>query len=314
MHRVIIRHRSVVTDALRWLGGGVPQRLVAWWRGPSARAEITASGVGAVSGATWWRPVALTVAPEAALQMRLVVPAEARRDLPHAVALAIRQDTPFEPEEVVAQAVEVERSGGNETYLIHLVPRRLIAEAVENVGRHRLGRVSAGAPEGPDLAAALFPGRRLRPWITVLPALIIIGVLAFGATHGLAEQEGRAAALEGEVAARLAELRGLAGQLEAIDVKAAAGNEIAAAIASSPVAAVLLERVRGALLPATEVTQVDLRGRDLTVSLRTSNALKDLARFIEAGWSATIEGAITAEPASGKEMATIRLPQPGSAG
>jgi len=311
LHSVIIRRRSLVDDALRWLAAGVPDRLLRLWRGPAASGEIGASGLVDLAGTGWLRPVNLSVLPEAMLPMRLVIPTEGRHELRHAVALAIRQDTPFESDEVVAQAVEVERRAGSETYLVHAVPRRLIADAVRKIGHRRLGRIVAGPVGGPDLAEAMLPWRKMLRWRALLPVVVILGVAAVGAHDLLAEQDGRAEALEGEVAAALAELRQLSGELDVIEAKAAAGNQIAAAITAAPPAFVQLEGVRRALPPTSEVVQVELRTGELLLSLRSLDSLGDMARFVEAGWSASIEGAITADPASGREIAMLRLSQGG---
>lgn len=310
MRGVIVKRRVAVAEALRWLFAGIPERLVRLWRGPTASAEITANGLGKVTGASRLRPVSLTVAPDAMLPMRLVIPSEGRNELRHAVALAIRQDTPFEPDEVVALAVEAERGAGSETYLVHAVPKRLIADAVGKVGHLRLDRVSVASLHGPDLATAMFPWRRARPWLAALPLAVILVVMGLGAHGVLAEQQRQAAGLEIETAVALAQLRELSDELEGIEARATAGKQIAAKIGAAPVAFVLLDQARHLLSSSTEVAEVELRAGELRLSLRTADALADMALFVEAGWSAAIEGAITADPMSGREIATLRLSLP----
>jgi len=270
-------------------------------------AELTRSGVGSVGGASWSRPINLTVAAEAMLPIRLVIPTEGRQELRHAVALAIRQDTPFDPGEVVAQAVEVERGAGSETYLIQAVPKRLIYEAVRKVGHRRLERIIAGNAGGPDLAAAMFPWRRAMRWLPLLPMAVILIVAGVGGYDVLMEQDRRAGALEVQVTAALAELRRLSVDLDLVEAKAVAGTQIAKAIAAAPSAFLLLEQARRLLPPSSEVLQAELREGELLLSLRTPDALGDLGRFSKAGWTAAIDGAITADPASGREIAVLRL-------
>lgn len=308
MRGIVVRRRSLVDDVLRWLSPGVLGQFAQWWRGPVASADIGAGGLGEVTGARWLRPVDLKVAPEAMLTMRLAIPTAARHELPHAVALAIRQDTPFEPHELLVQAVEIERGAGSESYLVHAVPKRLVDDAVRRVGHIRLGRIHVG--EGaPDLGGAMFPWRRARPWLALLPLTVMFGVAATGAHGLLADQDQKAALLEAQVATALAELRQLSGELDTIETETALANQIAAGIAATPAAFLMLERARGALPPATEVVQVELRAGELRLSLRSGDALADMARFTEAGWSATIDGAITADPPSGREIAVLRLSQ-----
>ena len=311
MRGLIILRRSAMIDALRWLATGIPVPLKRFWRGPVATAQITASGLGPVEGAGWLRPVDLRVAPEAMLPMRLAIPTEGRHELPHAIALAIRQDTPFEPDELVVQAIEVERGGGSETYAIHAVPRRLISEARRAVGHRRLGRIAATAG-GPDLAGALFPLRRFSPWLAALPFLVIALVGMIGSYEVLAEQDRQVAELEARTTSVLNELRQVSAKLEALEAQAAAGNLITAAIAAELPALVLLERARQQLGEAAEVTQVELRDGELRLSLRTPDVLAEMARFADAGWVAAIEGAITADPVASREIATLRL-APGKA-
>jgi hypothetical protein len=311
MRGLIIQRRSAVTDAVRWLAAGFPARLTRFWRGPAANARLTASGLGAVEGAGWLRPVDLTVAPEAMLPMRLVIPTEGRHELSHAIALAIRQDTPFEPEELVVQAVEVERGGGSETYAIHAVPRRLVSEARKSLGHQRLGRITTMAG-GPDLAAAVIPLRRFSPWLVAFPLLVIALVGVVSSYQVLAEQDRRVAELETQTSSVLTELRQVSAELEALETRAAAGNLVTAALTAELPALVLLERARQQLGEAAEVTQVELRDGELRLSLRTPDVLAEMARFADAGWAAAIEGAITADPVASREIATLRL-APGKA-
>lgn len=306
MHGLIIQRRSAATDAWRWLAAGFPARLTRFWRGPVATARLTASGLGAVEGAGWPRSVDLSVAPEAMLSMRLVVPTEGRHELSHAIALAIRQDTPFEPDELVVQAVEIDRGGGSETYAIHAVPTRLIAEAKKSLGHRRLGRITATAG-GPDLAAALFPLRRLSPWLPTLPLLAMTLVGVIGSYEVLAGQDRRVAELEAQTSVVLTELRHVSAKLEALDAHAAAGNLVTAALTAGLPALLLLERARQQLGEAAEVTQVELRDGELRLSLRTPNVLAEMGRFADAGWVAAIEGAITADPVASREIAIMRL-------
>lgn len=307
MRGLIIERRSAVSDAWRWLAAGIPDRLKQLWRGPVATSQLTPGGLGPIEGAGWLRPVDLSIAPEATLAMRLVIPTEGRHELPYAVELAIRQDTPFEPDELVVQAVEVERGGGSETYLVHAVPRRLIADARKALGHRRLGRVTAVASRGPDLATALFPLRRLSASLAWLPLAVIVGVGVIGSYGVLVEQDRRVAALEAQTASVLTELRQVSAELETVEAQAAGGTFVAAAIAAQPPASMLLERARRQLGAAVEVTQVEVRNGELRLSLRTPDALADMARFSEAGWVAAIEGAITADPSASRELATLRL-------
>lgn len=306
MQGLIIQQRSVVTDALRWLAAGIPARLTRFWRGPVATAQLTASGLGAVEGAGWPRPVDLSVTPGAMLPMRLVIPTEGRHELSHAIALAIRQDTPFEPGELVMQAVEVDRGGGSETYAICAVPRRLIEEARKSLGHRRLGRITATAG-GPNLAAALFPLHRFSLWLAALPIIVIALVGFIGSCQVLAEQDHRVTELEAETSMVLAQLRQVSAELDALEADAAAGNLVTAALTADLPALVLLERARRQLGEAAEVTQAELRDGELWLSLRTPDVLAETALFADAGWGATIEGAITADPAASREIATLRL-------
>jgi hypothetical protein len=264
-------------------------------------------GLGEINGARWLRPVDLNVTPEAILAMRLAIPTAARRDFPHAVGLAIRQDTPFEPDELLVQALEVERDAGSETYLVNAVPKRLIEDAARRVGHIRLGRIGAGGNGIPDLAEAMFPWRRPLKWLTVLPLMTIFGVAATGTYGALADLDQKAAAIGEQVAATLAELRHLSGELDAIDARAAAGRNIATTIAAVPPAFLLLERARHELPTTTEVTQAELGDGELRLSLRSEDALGDMAGFIDAGWSAAVDGAITSDPTSGREIVVLRL-------
>lgn len=291
-----------------WLRAGLPPQLVGFVRGPVGSAGVTSRGVNNCVRAGWLRRIDLTVTAEAFLPLRLILPRAGRNELRHAVDLSISQETPFDPNEVICQAVEIERSSESETFLVHVVPRRLIANAVKQLGPRSVGRIAIVGYEDVDLSPAVFPLRVLAPWLALLPILLLAIVLGTRAELALREQAQVMDTLESDASVALARLRALSDEFDALDASASGQRQVETALAGKISVLSLLERARRLISAQTEVTAVELRDGELRLSLRTNNVLAELAIFAASGWPGTVDGAITSDPATGQENATLRLP------
>jgi len=311
---IVIKDRSVLATLMRVVIDSIPRIARDLVRGPAGAVTIDALRQVKVEMPRAFRPVDIVLEPSSALTLQIAVPADGRRDLHHAVALSIAERTPFEASEVLAHAAEQEpkHADGMRKYLVHLVPRTIVSTALADRGV-RLSRVrwvlleGCGSPgRRIDLQYSLFPRRRVLHALVLLPLLLLVGSAAWMAHAELSSRQRVAAALNSEIAAILGQLREMTTALDALRSQDAGVSQVRAALDASQSAFLMLSALRQALPTGTALQRIDLHDGELRLGVKSSGVLRDMTAF-ETDWSTSIEGAITTDPASGKELATVLL-------
>ena len=311
---MVIRDCSLWTTLVRVVIDSIPKIARDLVRGPAGAVTIDALRQVKLEMPRAFRPVDIVLQSSCALAMQIAIPADGRGDMHHAVALAVAEQTPFEASEVLAHAAEQEpmHADGMRKYLVHLVPRSIVLTALADHGVRpsRVRRVLLETQGSPgrriDLQYSLLPHRRLLRALVLLPLLLLFGSALWLAHTELSSRQRVAAALDAEIAATLGQLREATTTLDALKAQNAGVSQVRAALDASQSAFLMLSALRQALPTGTALQRIDLHDGDLRLGVKSGGVLRDMTAF-EPDWSISIEGAITTDPASGKELATLLL-------
>jgi general secretion pathway protein L len=312
----VVSHRSALGDAVQALVQAVPAGVRDCLRGPVSRIS---AGETKGRAPSWPRPFDIVVPAGQTLTRRISIPRAARGDLAHAIELFIRHDTPFEPGEVVIHAEESPHASGDDQapYLVRLVPRQPIENALRALGgsRRRVRRIlltsrSATAAEV-DIAPAFLGPRYLRSLAAILPIGLIAIALVLLAGRELTSQQAAIAHLEATIAETRAAVQLANRGVEKRNELSSGQEALAKLVTQSPPVLARLELVRQALPLSTEISRIAVRGTELRLTVRSDDVLADaqLLGDAAASWESSIEGALSNDPASGREVATILLRQ-----
>lgn len=307
---MVLVHGTLAHRIAMALISAIPSRLRSWWRGP---VETLSFETGQRVRRTWLRPVEVLLPAELVLRHRLTIPSGARQDLRSAIALFVAHKTPFEPRDLLVHAAKDggQTTGVHSTYTVHAVPRGLVDGLLKERGvpRQRVRCIGVSGT-GVDFAPALSPGLRWRRWSFLLPTAVALISLAAWAAGDLSTKADHLAALEAEVSATLVRVRDAGGALEAQSKAATGIGEVRQLLEASPSAYLTLVAIRELLPGSTEIARIQSGGGETRLSIRTPDAL-DVVRALNSGavadWSASIEGPITSDGGSGREVATILL-------
>lgn len=310
---MVIEDRSLWVTLVGAAIGSIPKVVLGLARGPAGAVTIDALHRVKLETPRAFRPLDVVLDSSCALAMPIAIPADGRGDLQHAVALAIAEQTPFEASEVLAHAAEQPgHADGMRHYLVHLVPRAIVLTALADHGLRpmRVRRVLLETQGSPgrriDLQHALFPSRRHLHALALLPLLLLCGAAGWLAHAELSSRQRAAAVLDTEIATTLGQLREATAALDALKAQNAGASQVRAEIDAAPSAFLMLSALRQALPTGMALQRIDLRDGDLRLGVKSGGVLRDITAF-EPDWATSIEGAITTDSASGKELATLLL-------
>lgn len=311
--QITIRERSPLLDGLRWVLGGAPAWLVRLLSGDVTTLSIPGTAQTRLGG-----PVRVLVGPELILKRRLRLPLAGKADLKSAIRLLIETETPFRPEELIAHAerLPAPRETREAVYEIRLLPREtLLAElAARGIRSARIaGIADQSAPDRTDFAPSAFPVRAALRWAFVVPLLAVIAAVAVLLAEATHRRETSLAGLAAAESDRLLELRRVSTELDDRRQALMGTAEVVAALSASASVLNLVSLVRVGLPADVQVLRLDYSDRALQVSVRATDALA-VAQGLADTVSAKIDGAITIDPGSGLEQATIRIAQSREAG
>lgn len=307
MH-ITIRERSPLLDGLRWLLGGAPVWLTRLLSGDVT--TLSVPGTGLVERG---RPVRVLVGPELILSRRLRLPLAGKADLKSAIRLLIETETPFRPEELIvhAERLPAPPETREAIYEIRLVPRQnLLAELTARRIRPAqiIGISDQGAPDRTDFSQSAFPQRAAMRWAFLVPLLIVAACLTMLLVEATQRREAHLAHLATAETGRLEELRRVSDELDDRRLALMGTAEVVEALTASDSVFNLVSLVRVGLPADVQVLRLDYGERALQVSIRAADALA-VAEGLGTAMSAKIDGAITIDPGSGLEQATIRTAQ-----
>jgi hypothetical protein len=260
--------------------------------------------------------VILALTSDLVLRRRLTIPRRAKRHLAGAVQLLVETETPFSSDEILLHAEQSKHVQANDeiAYDVRMVPRATVIDAIAQLGitPHHVVRITEdGASERLDFWPLVFPVRRLLRWLPLMPLFILFasaGALVFQVSG---EQRTRIAALEAATVARLAELRSLTGQIDALRGNMAGELSVSQVLESSPSAFVAMQQVRQRLPEDATLLRLQLQRGELRLALKGPDLLATsqmlAAPATSPPWTSEIDGPITVDAASGLEQATILL-------
>ena len=310
--QITVRERSPLLDSLRWLLGGAPAWLVRLLSGDATTLTIPGTGQ-----ARRGRPVKVLVGPELILSRRLRLPLAGKADLKSAIRLLIETETPFRPNELIvhAERLPAPRETTQAVYEIRLVPRQnLLAElAARGIRPAQItGIADRSTPDRTDFSRSAFPLRAAMRWAFVVPLLIVVACVALLLGEATQRREANLAHLAAAESARLEELRRASDELDDRRQALMGTAEVVEALSASASVFNLMTLVRAALPADVQVLRLDYSDRALQVPIRAADALA-IAQGLGGTMSAKIDGAITIDPGSGLEQATIRIAEPSGA-
>jgi Tfp pilus assembly protein PilN len=192
------------------------------------------------------------------------------------------------------------------------VPRAAIEDVLRRLRIRPRWVVPADAGDI-DMAAAFTPRWVLRAWSWILPLTGLIVAVAVLAYQDLAQRQAIVDELEQRAAALTTQTKALTEQ-EAKRQATMDGQAIVDKLVDqSPSSYLRLEVLRQRLPAQTKIDRLDLRGAELRVTVRSKNVLADVQTLAkQPGWISSVDGAITTDPNSGLEVATILLTGAGS--
>ncbi|MBI4924137.1 MAG: hypothetical protein HY834_20570 [Devosia nanyangense] len=263
-----------------------------------------------------FRPVDLIVTADMVLQRKVSVPKSGRQDISSAIELFLRYDTPFDPGDVVVHALELPRGPGAEqaAYMIRVLPRAAIDDALTSfrIRRSQLRKVlvagGSDTLDEVDVAPALFPQWRWTRWLVIIPIVVVISSICALAFGNLTQLQAKVAEFDQQVATQLAIVKSLGQQLDTLHRGSTGEATVMDLVQKTPSSFEWLEDIRR-LLPGTiEISRIEMHSGELRLSVRSPDVLADVQRLGGSHlWSSSLEGAITADPASKQDVATILL-------
>jgi hypothetical protein len=157
-----------------------------------------------------------------------------------------------------------------------------------------------------------FPIGRLRGWLQLavmgLPVLSIAIGLALINLREAAGLDARASAIEVAADHEAAVVRTLQGQLDAARKATTMRASYGALLDGTSSRFLLLNELKRGLPEDVTVSRVQVHDAVLSIEFRAANVLQVVAAMNRRrGWKAAAEGSITADAASGTEVATIDL-------
>lgn len=311
MTSIVIADRSLLSAALRSVRSALPLSLTKLLRGPIETVAIAQPPSGKRRRSL--KPVDVAVSSDIVLRRRIVVPAKARKDVAHAIDLFIRTETPFAPGDVLVHALEelARPSDQQVGYTVRLLPKTALLQGLKahNLRPRQIARIVLDGTPEVDFAEALFPARRLLRWLPAVPVALTLTALGLLGLSELSQRQLRLAELESEIGLTLGRLRIVTTEMDTARQQVSGTAAVATLLDATPSAFLTLEAIRRTLPAETELLRIELRGAETRLAIRSPNALADAQRFAgeEPKWSSSIEGPITADPASGLELATILL-------
>lgn len=312
---ILVRNRSRLGE----LGDAALRTVPLSWRG-LLRGPVTEISLGRTAESrrriSPFRPVDLIVTLDLVLQRKMSVPKSSRQDISSAIELFLRHDTPFDPGEVGVHALELPSGPGAEqsAYMVRVLPRAVIDDAMRyfRIRRSQLRKVlianASGTPDEIDLAPALFPRWRWAKWLVTIPIAVVISSICTLAFGNLAQLQTRVAELDQQVATQLAVVKSLGQQLDTLHRGSTGEAAAMDLVQGTPSSFEWFEQVRKRLPGTTEISRIEMHSGELRLSVRSPDVLADVQKLGASRlWSANLEGAITADPASKQDAATILL-------
>jgi hypothetical protein len=309
-HLTVVRHPPQILAAFPWLADclQVARELL---EGPQERVQSSSARRRAMR----WRPLEVAISEELILKTRISIPRSALGDLAHAVDLLIRRETPFEPDEMLLHAQQTaSRDADQLTFVIRMLPRARVTAVFSTLGV-RSGQVSRLTVEDAgtvrteiDLSRGL---RRRTDFAGLLSAAAIALCLVAGTYLWWSELDVRTrqiALMQTEVAAVSSQLALAARELDRKRPKGDLFDATTVLFEPGNSAFVRLMALAEALPPQVEVSRLELDGKRLRLTIRSIDILADIQSMnIISPGTTVLDGPLTADPATGLELATITV-------
>jgi hypothetical protein len=292
----------------------VPRSLRKLFQGPLQRVAVDHTGATTVVPASWFRPAAVEVPPALIMRKHLSLPLSAKADLASSIQIMVLSETPFEPHEVLVDAVR--RPVGAETdtltYDINLLPKSYIESGLRQMGvpHWRVLSIRSRNIEGttsnrPDFAAAFGPGRRLFRAAAILSVCAMLGSTIVACNLHLSSVRAVNQAMADLVSRQQEVLRGLDSDLQAGEDAIAGKLALNDAFAPIPSTFLFLERLRQALPSGTAIQRIDISMPGARVNVKYTDILGLVRALEQDAWSVRIEGPIARNGNDATETALL---------
>ena len=184
-----------------------------------------------------------------------------------------------------------------------LASARVPIRSVAAVSFEDAGQVVRGA----NAAAALRPTLRVISLLRWLPVVALLGAAVSLSQSLVAERQSQLVATQQYLSQRIVELEALSRGIEEQELRGAGRDAVSRLVEGAGVPYDGIRWLRARLPESLEVSQLEIASDKMRLSVRSPDVLADLDALTGDGnpWSAVLEGALTADPSTGLEMATI---------
>jgi hypothetical protein len=313
MKTLVITRRAAWTRLLEMCLRSLPRGLTQAISGPSTRFVV---GDAPPSVLKRLRPVEVVIPRDLTLRRRLRIPRQGLPDLAHAIDLLVKRETPFAADELLVHAQQDNRVEADQflSFVLRMTPIIRLREALD-MARIPVRAVASVAFEGPEMTAlganvvaALRPSLRIRALAQWLP-ILVTAIAAFLLSQGiLTERQSQLAAMQQRLTQRTTELESLSRRLEGDKQRNEGRDAVAELLRGVTLPYEGLRWLRANLPDKLEVSHLEFADGEMRLSVRSPDILTDIESLNQGGggsWSASVQGALTTDPSTALEMATI---------
>lgn len=262
---------------------------------------------------TGFRPVDLIVADDLILEVPVVFPREARPDFKSALAIELETRLPFSADELLVHASLVDEKHGEDRYSVAVVKRETVVDALEAEGiapwRVRSiasGRDSLGRPRELVSAFAPWPSR-CRKLIAALPMLLLLVTISWVSVSVPVRQNQMLIEAEKALAKETQLISKLASEELELSAGLAGEKQILSEVDGNEQVLRLFLELRRAMPDNVGVSRIEHRDEFLRVTLYAPSVLQAVEKLTQSSenWSVALDGAISSDPVTGKERASV---------
>lgn len=309
MKGLVIKRRSLWAQLDAWLRSSLPG-LSSALAGPSTRYVI---GEGASAATSPFRPLEIVLPDELLLKRRLRIPRQGLPDLAHAIKLLVSRETPFDMDELLICAQEEKSAESDErlSFALHMTPVASLRQALQDarlpIRSVRSVSIAEAGGSAIDVATALRPSLRLTRLLPLIPIVMIAGAAVSFSQALLAERNAQVTALKQQLEAQTTQLEIVSRRLEEEKARTASSDAVTRLVEADARLHDGLRWLRASLPETTEVLRFGFSPEALRLSVRSPDILADMETLQEQAGPcvASLDGAITADPSAGLELASI---------
>lgn len=262
-----------------------------------------------------WRSTHIVIDRAYVLAHRLVLPKEAAAEIAQAAELLVTTRTPFRPQEVLLHVSAAPLGHEDIAVEVRLLPRNLVTSGLAAAGA-RLGQVAEITIDQPqaseaavDFATALNPTLRWRRWLSLAPCVALLLAANFALSGLEARRDREMAGLEAQLNLARVDLGKLAD--EAVLRREAKANAVARDEQRKRTLSLheVINFVARTVPASADLQRIEGRSGQVRLWTEASDIVSLVEEMNRGGvtWKASVDGAISVTPTSGKQAATVLL-------